>query len=139
VKPGGRSVFVCWQPLQRNPWFLIPLEAALTVIPDAVFPPPGAPGPFAFGDAERVKGILDAAGFEDAEATPVELQLDNGTVEEATVHAASSILDRFAKDASEERRAAATDAMRRAFGTVTLPDGRVALDAAAWLVTARKP
>ncbi len=28
-------------------------------------PPPGAPGPFAFADADRVAGILEGAGFTD--------------------------------------------------------------------------
>ena len=33
LKPSGRLVFVCWRPLNQNPWMRAPLEAALPVLP----------------------------------------------------------------------------------------------------------
>jgi SAM-dependent methyltransferase len=63
LKPGGRLVFVCWQPLALNDWMRLPLEAALPLLPPLPPPDPLAPGPFAFADGERVRGILEAAGF----------------------------------------------------------------------------
>jgi SAM-dependent methyltransferase len=33
LKPSGRLVFVCWRPLNQNPWMRAPLEAALPVQP----------------------------------------------------------------------------------------------------------
>jgi SAM-dependent methyltransferase len=62
LQPGGRMTFVCWRPLQDNPWMLIPMMAAAQHI-ELKLPAPDAPGPFAFGDGERVRRILSAAGF----------------------------------------------------------------------------
>ncbi len=61
---GGRLGFACWQPLDRNPWFVGPALA-----PYVAAPPPPAPGksptgPFALGDPDRVHQILTEAGFE---------------------------------------------------------------------------
>ena len=63
LAPGGRLAFACWQPVAKNPWFVGP--ALKDLVPP---PPPPAPGksptgPFAFGDADYVRGILQAAGF----------------------------------------------------------------------------
>ena len=70
VRPGGRLIFVCWQPLAANQWLLVP-GAALT---EHVPPPPGfgsgdGPGMFAFADPDRVRPILAAAGWRDIEIT----------------------------------------------------------------------
>ena len=65
LRPGGRLGFVCWQQLPDNPWMFVPFMAAaphLTLPPP---PAPDAPGPFAFADQDRVRGILERAGFAD--------------------------------------------------------------------------
>jgi hypothetical protein len=41
-------------------------------------PDPHAPGPFAFADPERVRGILEAAGFAELAMTPHTLRLGFG-------------------------------------------------------------
>ena len=64
TKPGGRLAFVCWQPVDRNPWFAEPLAAAMAVVPDPKLPPPGGPGPFAFSYPDRVCDVLRAGGFD---------------------------------------------------------------------------
>jgi SAM-dependent methyltransferase len=74
LRPGGRVTFLCWRSLQQNPWMLVPLMAASAHV-QLTPPPPEAPGPFAFADAERVRSILTAAGFsqvvlEDIDETP---------------------------------------------------------------------
>jgi SAM-dependent methyltransferase len=68
LAPGARLAFVCWQALDRNPWLGVPMGAAARVVPLPPRPAPGAPGPFAFADAERVRAILEAAGFESVRA-----------------------------------------------------------------------
>jgi SAM-dependent methyltransferase len=59
----GRLAFCCWQPLKDNDWTRIPLQAALQHVAMPETPDPNAPGPFAFADPERVRGILAEAGF----------------------------------------------------------------------------
>lgn len=63
LKPGGRLAFISWLPLAENPWFLVPFTAAKPHLPPLPPSDPAAPGPFSFADPERVRGILDAAGF----------------------------------------------------------------------------
>jgi len=70
VRVGGRLVFICWQALADNPWFV---GAALQPFcPPAPSPGPGknATGPFALADAEYTTAILANAGWSAIERTP---------------------------------------------------------------------
>ncbi len=70
--PGGSLVFACWQGVERNPWHTgVPLRPLL---PPPRVPPPGKSpvGPFAFGDDEYVREILDAAGYVNVDCVPHE-------------------------------------------------------------------
>src|ERR1700722_16858165 len=63
VSPRGRLAFVCWRALAENPWMTVPMAAILPLLPAP--PPaqtPGAPGPFAFADRDRLFAILRDAG-----------------------------------------------------------------------------
>jgi SAM-dependent methyltransferase len=69
----GRLAFACWQPMERNPWFVGPALA-----PYLPSPPPPAPGkspsgPFSLGDPELTGEILASAGWSNVERTPYEL------------------------------------------------------------------
>ena len=70
LKTGGRVTFVCWRPFAENLWMRAPLEAALPLLPPLPAHDPIAPGPFAFGDASRIRSILSAAGFGSIEIDP---------------------------------------------------------------------
>jgi SAM-dependent methyltransferase len=65
LRPDGRIVFVCWKDLLENEWLAVPGAAILQYLPLPEAAPPGAPGPFAFADADHVRRILTAAGFTD--------------------------------------------------------------------------
>ena len=64
LAPRGRFVFVCWQEIGKNPWMAVPGAAAMQHLDLPAPSDPFAPGPFAFADAARVAGMLEAAGFE---------------------------------------------------------------------------
>lgn len=80
LRPEGRLVFACWQPAAKNAWFPIPVMARYAPPPPPgapATPPTGAPptpppGPFAFGDAPYVRGILTAAQFSAIEHEPID-------------------------------------------------------------------
>lgn len=76
VVPGGRLGFACWQPVERNPWFLA--SALASLLPPAPAPEPGRhpTGPFAFGDPAEVTSILTAAGWSSVEVEPVNAEAD---------------------------------------------------------------
>jgi SAM-dependent methyltransferase len=78
LKPGGRLAFVCWQSMMDNPWMTVPMAAALQHLPPPPIPAPGAPGPFAFADPDRVRGILSGAGYRDVALEPVQMTLAVG-------------------------------------------------------------
>ncbi|MEM9726350.1 MAG: methyltransferase domain-containing protein [Pseudomonadota bacterium] len=71
AKPGARLAFVCWRAFSQNDWVRKPLEVVrpfLKEIPPK--PEPHAPGPFAFADADHLRGVLEGAGWREVEITP---------------------------------------------------------------------
>ena len=81
----------CWAPASLNPWFVLPKEAAVSVLGEPKPVPPRAPGPLAFSEVDYVIGILRDAGFQDCRVTTeiVHLFLPGGL--EAAVKLASVI------------------------------------------------
>lgn len=69
--PGGRLGFVCWQGMTANEWMSVPGMAVMAVTggPPAL-PSPGEPGPFSLCDADRVRQVLQGAGYSDVEVVP---------------------------------------------------------------------
>src|SRR5438105_308914 len=64
LRADGRCVFVCWRTPRDNPWAMTPLSAARMALGITPGPAdPEAPGPFAFAHEERLRTILEGAGF----------------------------------------------------------------------------
>jgi SAM-dependent methyltransferase len=61
--PDGRVAFACWQGVERNPWHTG--VALRKLLPPPRTPEPGKSpiGPFALGDDEYVRELLEAAGY----------------------------------------------------------------------------
>ena len=70
-----------WGPRQRNPWLGVVFDAVSTEI-GAPVPPPGVPGPFSLGDADRVAELLSGAGLADVVVDELETPLRAGSFEE---------------------------------------------------------
>lgn len=142
LRAGGELAFVCWQEIGKNPWCTVPLAAMAPLVQLPPPPPPGEPGPFSFGDAARVRGILEGAGFARARIDPLEQALNlgaDGTLEQAvqfTTEAGPA--SRFLRDVSAEVKARVRDAVRTALAPFAGPNG-VRLTGACWIVTARNP
>jgi SAM-dependent methyltransferase len=135
----GRLAFVCWAPLERNPWLLDPRNAAAAVltIPDS---PPDGPGPFSFAETDHVRGVLQRAGFRDVRFEAVERPVHLGaSLDDALAFLTQMDWAKAAFDAvAEEQRDQAVDRMRAVVADRTLPDGRIDLPSTAWLVRARR-
>ncbi|HEY2181388.1 MAG TPA: methyltransferase domain-containing protein [Solirubrobacteraceae bacterium] len=72
LRPGGRVALAAWDSIERNPWAALPgLELRERGLAPA--PVPGAPSPFALGDAERVRELLDQAGFAEVRVEALDL------------------------------------------------------------------
>jgi SAM-dependent methyltransferase len=140
LRPGGRLAFACWRPVTENPWVRVPMAAAAALLTLPPPPPEGTPGPFAFGDAARVRRILEAAGFAGIEIEPADLTMlpGGGNLDEA----ADTFLQvgplAFAlreANADEALRAKVRGAVQEAF-SAHVRGGRVELGSAIWLVRA---
>ncbi len=142
LRPGGRLTFVCWRELGDNEWILVPGMAAATQLPLPDLGEPGAPGPFALADADRVRDILSRAGFGnigiEEVREPVLIGGHGGTVDEAAEFLrGTGFARRLFAEAAPDAIARAIDAVRDALAEYATTDG-VSLGGAAWLVTAER-
>jgi SAM-dependent methyltransferase len=144
LKPGGRLAFVCWQPARENSWVSLPVGVAAVHVPPPTPPGPEEPGPFSFGDPERVRKILADAGFIGSEIksydTPFNIG-NSGGIDEAVEFfmqigpTARMIAE---ADADEATRSRIADDLRSSLKPHDTGQGLV-MNAKAWVVTARKP
>ena len=144
LAPAGRMSFVCWQAQEQNPWSLIPLRAARSVLPSAPLPPPleggGGPGPFSLADPSVIRDLLATAGFQRVDIAPHATPVHIGAAH--TLEAAIDYLMRIGPAARlvGENDPATRPAIRAAITHALTPfsgETGVWLDAAVWLVTAR--
>ncbi len=147
LRPGGRLVMLCWQPLADNAWVAVPRAALLQVVPAPAPAPPYAPGPFAFSDAAHVGAILAEAGFTDIASAAVTATLEvspdqdgsdaalDDAVRFVTELGPASALLRDVDAATRERGVAAVRSALRA----RAGGGPPSLDAACWVFTAENP
>ena len=139
VRPGGRLALVAWQELDANEW-LTSIRASVSVGRTLPKPPPGAPGPFALADHDRVARLLTDADFDDIEFEALELPFAlqrsvDGTLEFLTSGGAvKGMLDGLDDD---DRRAAI--AGLRATLEAHEHDGTISFGSAAWLIRAGRP
>lgn len=137
LRSGARLVFVCWRELGANPWFHVPLEAVRPCVPAQPKADPQAPGPLAFAEPSRVRGILEHAGFENIQFEAFDAKLSLGTLATAT-ETVSRIgpASRLLEGADDPARADALLALNLAL-TPYESDGDVRLGAGVWIVRAR--
>ena len=137
LKPHARLCFMCWRRLDENPWMGLSAAAAFTVLAPPAKPEPGAPGPFSLAKRERVTDILSAAGFGAIEFETVDRPIDMGTVDEALAWLTNmGPAAQPLREATDGDRAAALKAMRAALHEAA-SNGRVTLNGATWLVSAK--
>ena len=139
TRQSGRLVFACWQELVQNEWIMVPAGAALAHVPFPDMGEPGAPGPFALADRERLQSVLSDAGWADIVIDAAEEPMRIGTsVEDAmSFLRTSDIAQRLLADADETAAAAALDAIEKAIEPHAGPNG-VELTGRAWIVQASK-
>ena len=66
LRDEGPLAFAVWTAPDRNPWVALP---GMTLVQRGVMPPPepDAPGMFALGEEDRLRELLNAAGFAEVE------------------------------------------------------------------------
>ncbi|SFI37732.1 class I SAM-dependent methyltransferase [Albimonas pacifica] len=148
MAPGGWLTAVAWRTLEENEWASLGFAAAREAFEEAGEPfapaaPPGAPGPFGWGDPQVVRPWLEGAGWREVAFAPLDLSTpaaapdDPDPVESATTRALESgpVAGRL-RDAPEALREAAAARLRARFAERAAP-GRLELACGAWIVTAQ--
>jgi SAM-dependent methyltransferase len=72
LKPEGQIALAVWDALEHNPWARLP---GVELLERGLIEPPreGEPGPFALADKQRVRDLLEGAGFYDVWVEPLDL------------------------------------------------------------------
>lgn len=137
MTPGGRAAVVVWQEQAANPWMTVPGRAALAVSPPDLPPAePGEPGPHGLADRSQTAGRLAAAGWVEIDfrdlRVPMELgrSVDDAVEQVRGLGSVAGAIDRVGPDL-------VLPAVRAALAPYASPDGRVTMEGAAWVVTAR--
>ena len=142
IRPGGRLAFVCWRAAQENPWATLPAQTARKAAGVEAMPAdPTAPGPFAFGDGDRTRRILSAAGLSHIDVQGFEAPMYLGSSPRSAAEGCVRIgpASRVALEAGPALLPAITDAVEAALAPHAAADGSVSLPGRTWIVTARTP
>ena len=142
LRARSRLAMACWQEPRKNPWMMLPLQAAYKHAPRLPEMGPEDPGPFSFAREERVQRILGEAGFTSALMQPFELVLDRagGQGLEAAVKCALEIgpVSRVLDDQPPDLVTKVAGSIRAALAPVQRGN-TVPLGASIWIVTAVSP
>jgi ubiquinone/menaquinone biosynthesis C-methylase UbiE len=143
LRPGGRLGFVCFQARARNEWAEVLLDAVLPLTEQelpAMFQP-DRPGPFYFGEPERIRSVLTQAGFESLSIEPEERELHLGgahTLQQAVDYAMQiGPAARVIAEAGAERAPVFRAALEAALARFVVDDG-VWLGSSHFYVSARR-
>jgi|HubBroStandDraft_3_1064219.scaffolds.fasta_scaffold04808_3 SAM-dependent methyltransferase len=124
LRPEGHVALAVWDALEHNPWALLPATELLQR--GLIEPPePGTPGPFALGERQRVRALLEQAGFTEVWVEPLQLTQRAASFEqfwEMTLDIArvfhEAVLSRPPSEIAEIR-----DSLAERFAPYTAPDG----------------
>ena len=137
LRPAGRLAFAVWGTAEKNPWQAVP---GMTLVQRGHMPAPvpGAPGIFALGEPERIRGLVVGAGFAEPELEEIAFEIRYANADDvwdALVHL--SPLGRTLDEVSEDEREATRAAVLQSMAPYRNEDGSYAPPAATWGVLAR--
>jgi SAM-dependent methyltransferase len=124
LRGGGRLALAVWSQAERNPWISIAgrLLAELGLVPR---PQPGEPGMFVLAEEERLRGLLDGAGFAVArvEDVPVHFVFDDVDEYIAGSRETGGMFARTWRDASDDDREALRTGLAERFAPFAVDGG----------------
>jgi len=139
VRPGGRLAIVCPQDPLSSQWVSLAVGAAIPHVGPPDLGAPGDPGPFSFGDPDRLRRALGAGGFADVAVEGLVRPVRLGNDVSDVVAYITSLPQTRALFAGKPEHSVA--AAIEALGDVLRPfagDDGVVMNDAAWLATARR-
>ncbi len=136
----GRLAFICWRSVEDNEWVSLPYQAAKPVLPEQAPVPPHAPGPFAFADPDRLRGILTDAGFSHIGIEKFDGKMNLGPSPEHASFQVTQLMGptaRALRDADASTRSKAQEAVAKALANFQTGTENIRLGIACWLVSAK--
>lgn len=140
LAPGGRLAMVSWQEMLKSQWIVVPGAAAAPHVGLPNFGPPGSPGPFAFADGERLRRILEGAGFTHVTLDGITMPMRIGDdVEDVWrfIGSLDLVKNEMFANKPQDKVDAAVEAAKQAVAPFAGPDG-VIMMGTAWLVSATR-
>jgi SAM-dependent methyltransferase len=139
VRPGGRLAIVCPHDPRKTEWVAVAFAAAAPHVGVPDLGAPGAPGPFAFADGDRLRRVLEAAGFREVTLQAVTRPVRMGDDAEDVTAFITSLPEarQLFAGKPQDKVAAAIDALRGGLAPYEGADG-VVMNEAAWLATAHR-
>jgi len=116
LRPGGRLVFAVWASGDLNPW--VTLAGRILVAHGHMPPPePDEPGMFVLGNPQKLRSLVESAGFADVEIDEVAVQTEYRNVDEyiRRSNEMGGMFSRAWSAAGENERVAMTEEFRSAF------------------------
>jgi SAM-dependent methyltransferase len=137
LRPGGRIALAVWDLPEHNQHISAPGAAAreLGLVPP---PDPSEPGPFALSAPGAVEELLEAAGFDDVEAEPVDLEYEGPSLDawwDGTVALSGTLRGLLAR-LSPADTYRLRDAVDQRWGRFVRDDGSVVIPARAIVAAA---
>jgi SAM-dependent methyltransferase len=139
VGSGGRLAIVCWQDVLESEWTAVIGGAAAAHVGFPDFGHPGAPGPYAFADRDRLERSVTSAGFGDVgiEGITKPMRLGDNVDDVVRFFTSMDLVRDWFAGKPETSIARALDAVRKATAPYAGPHG-VVMSGTAWLLTARR-
>ena len=139
LRPGGRAALACWSAAAENPWLSVVFRVVARVT--GAGPEPGAPGPFALSDPERLARTLIGAGLTDVRVTDLDVPMVAPSLDDwldRTTDLAGP-LAALLRSLPPERAATVSDEVRAAAAAYVTDDGGVRFPGRTLIAFGRKP
>jgi len=136
VRAGAVLRFVVWRDVAENPFMTTAERAAAPLVPDLPARDPDAPGQFALADADKVRRLLGASGWDGVGVRPVDAVCVMPEKELTPYFSRFGPVGIALRDADEATRARVVPAVRTAFEPF-VHGAEVRFTAACWQIDAR--
>ena len=138
ARGGARLAFAAWRGADENPFMTTAERAAAPLLPSLPARRPGAPGQFAFADAQRIGEVLAGSGWQAIAIRPVDAGCSLAERDLLPYLKRLGPLGLALQDADEATRTRVVQAVRAAFDPF-VHGTEVRFTAACWMVEARAP
>jgi SAM-dependent methyltransferase len=138
ITSGGGLRFICWRSPEENPFLTTGAQAAAHLLSDMPPREPGAPGPFAFAESERLHEILSGAGWGGVQVKPIDLPCSFPESDLSRYLARIGPVGAALREADDAKRAEVLAVARAAYQPFVSGD-EVRFTARCWSVGAENP